>query len=85
MKSSASHPHPSLTAVGGVFPALGDKPGVHVSPMLSKVLSALAPPASWMYDARVAVDYRTNGQDLAFSYKHSVGSLSAANQETNLC
>ena len=25
MKSSASHPHPSLTAVGGVFPAPGDK------------------------------------------------------------
>jgi hypothetical protein len=25
MKSSASHPHPSLTAVDGVFPALGDK------------------------------------------------------------
>jgi len=25
MKSSASHPHPSLTAVGGVFPALGAK------------------------------------------------------------
>src|SRR5262245_45166656 len=25
MKSSASHPHPSRTAVGGVFPALGDK------------------------------------------------------------
>src|SRR5262245_14931996 len=34
MKSSASHPHQSLTAVVGVFPALRDKSGV--SPNLNR-------------------------------------------------